>query len=305
MKKYHFSSLTEYHKALGFPLPEHPLLSFIQAKSSDKAGGILDCRNDDQITISTDFYAISNKRIISGEIVYGRTKYDCQNGTMIFTAPRQELRTQKIKVESEARMITFHEDYIRGHAIQDQIKKYQFFNYAVNEALHLSPKEERQMQGLFDAIEAEYHDNQDEFTKELILDLLSTLLRYANRYYHRQFLARKESENALYEKFKYELSCCFETGHGDIGIPTVEELAQKLHVTPRYLSDALKVETGKTTKEWIHLELINAAKDLLLASDQPIDQIAYELGFEYPNYFARLFKKKVGLTPTQYRNQLH
>lgn len=304
MTKLHFSSITEYHEALGLPAPEHPMLS-VAYVSSAKAGAVLSCQDtSDDLTISTDFYAISIKRIISGEILYGRTKYDCRNGTMIFTAPQQEISTKGVKVESEGRFIMFHEDYVRGYAIQEQLKKCHFFAYAVHEALHLSPKEEKQIIGLFDAIEMEYHNNQDEFTKELILDLITTLLRYSNRYYHRQFLARKESQSSLYERFKQELETALSSGPDqDIVIPSVEELAAKLHVTARYLSDALKVETGKTAKEWIHLQLIDAAKDLLLASDVSVAEVAYQLGFEYPNYFARLFKKKVGQTPTQYRNQ--
>ncbi|WP_375753872.1 helix-turn-helix domain-containing protein [Vibrio sp. HN007] len=305
MKKYHFSSLTEHHEALGFPKPEHPLLSVVHISSKDK-GGVLACKKDDDIVVSTDFYSISIKRIISGEVFYGRTKYDCNNGTMIFTAPQQELRTKGIKVQSEGRLIMFHEDYVRGHPIQEQIKKYHFFSYAINEALHLSPKEEKQITDLFDAIETEYHNNQDEFTKELILDLVTTLLRYSNRYYHRQFLMRKESQNSLFERFRKELEDSLNVKPGtDPVIPSVEELANSLHVTARYLSDALKVETGKTAKDWIHLELIDSAKDLLLSSNVSVSEVAYRLGFEYPNYFARLFKKKVGLTPSQYRNQIH
>ena len=304
MKKYHFSSIAEHHRALGLPAPEHPLLSVVHI-SSDGPGGILSCQNDGDVVVSTDFYAISIKEIISGEVVYGRTQYDCRNGTMIFTAPDQEISTRGVQVKSEGRLIVFHRDYIRGHALGEQVRKYHFFDYAIHEALHLSPKEEKQITGLFDAIESEYHNNQDEFTKELILDLLTTLLRYANRYYHRQFLTRKESQSSIYERFKRELAKMLSAEGQEPVIPTVEELAGRLHVTSRYLSDALKAETGKTALEWVHLELIEAAKNLLLASDASIAEVAYRLGFEYPNYFARLFKKKVGLTPTQYRQGLH
>lgn len=303
MKKYHFTSITEHNKAFGLPPPEHPLISIVHVKSNIQ-NDIIDCQQD--VSISNEFYTISIKKIIAGEVFYGRTKYDCQNGTMIFTAPGQEITTKGVKVESEGRIIIIHQDYIRGFSLQEQIKKYHFFNYALHEALHLSPSEEKQIKSLFDAIEREYHNNKDEFTKELILDLISALFRYANRYYHRQFLLRKESKSSIQDRFKKELGRKLTKDlNGDLHIPSVEDIAKNLNVTPRYLSDALKVETGKTAKEWIHIELLEAAKDLLLSSDATIAEVAYTLGFEYPNYFARLFKKKVGITPTQYRNQVH
>ena len=301
MTKFHFNTIAEHNEALGLAKPEHPLICVAHVRS-EQIGAPIECHDD--ITLSSDFYSISLKKIIAGEIFYGRTKYDCQDGTLIFTAPNQEISTKGVKVESEGRIILIHQDYIRGLPIQEQIRKYHFFNYSVHEALHMSPKEETQIKDLFDSIEGEYHNNQDEFTKELIIDLISTLLRYANRYYHRQFLTRKEAESTLFEKFKTELDTMRHSSKSDdLIMPEIEDIAEKLHVTPRYLSDALKVETGKTAKEWIHLELLDAAKELLLASDATVSEIAYKLGFEYPNYFARLFKKKIGMTPTEYRNQ--
>jgi len=163
MKKYHYASIADYNKAQGFPPPEQPLLCV--SRVSAKQGSSLACTSDEELVISTDFYSISIKQIIAGEIFYGRTKYDCRNGTMIFTAPEQELRIRGVKVKADGRFIQFHRDYIRGHPIQAQIKNYHFFDYAIHEALHLSPKEEQQIAGLFDAIEAEYHNNQDEFTR--------------------------------------------------------------------------------------------------------------------------------------------
>lgn len=301
MEKCHFTNIAEHNEALGLAPPEHPLICVAHTKSKRDR---IPIKCDDDIVLSSDFYSISLKRIISGEIFYGRTKYDSQEGTLIFTAPNQEISTKGIKVASEGRVILIHQDYLRGFPLHAQIKKYHFFSYAVHEALHMSPKEEAQIKGLFDAIECEYKNNQDEFTKELIIDLISTLLRFSNRYYHRQFLTRKEAESALFEKFKQELGIMLHrSSHGSLVIPEIEDIAEKLHVTPRYLSDALKVETGKTAKEWIHLELLDAAKELLLASNASVSEIAYKLGFTYPNYFARLFKKKVGMTPTEYRNQ--
>ncbi len=301
-KKIHFSDLTEYHKLMGLQAPEHPLFSVVSMSSQEVE---VSCADLD-ITLSSDFYSISFKHITSGEIHYGRTKYDCKNGTMIFTAPKQEVRVVGLEVKSTGRNIIFHEDFIRESSIKSEIDKYSYFSYAVNEALHLSPKEEKMIAGLFDQIEQEYTNNHDAFSKELILSQLDTLLKYANRFYHRQFLHRKESDSLVRDAFIEILERDFMAADKDYKtIPTIEQLADIMGMTPRYLSDALKVETGKTAIENLHLYLVDKAKDLLLQSDATVASVAYELGFEYPQYFARLFKKKVGLTPTEYREKLH
>ncbi len=301
--KIHFNDLIEYHKFMGLDAPEHPLFSVVSissAESKDTSCSSLD------LTLSSDFYSISLKHITSGEIFYGRTKYDCKNGTMIFMAPNQEIRIAGIQIESTGRSILFHEDFIRGHAIKDEIKKYHYFSYAANEALHLSPKEERMMESLINQIEVEYQNNQDEFSKELILSQLDTLLKYANRYYQRQFLHRKENSSDLLDKFIDEVeSFITENKLEEKTIPTIEDIASTMAMTPRYLSDALKAETGKTAMENLHLHMIDKAKDMLMASNASVAEVAYDLGFEYPQYFARLFKKKTGMTPTEYRKSYH
>ncbi|MCZ2721018.1 helix-turn-helix transcriptional regulator [Marinomonas sp. 15G1-11] len=199
-------------------------------------------------------------------------------------------------------MILFHEDYLRGHELQSQLKKCRFFDYAVNEALHLSPKEQQLICRIFDSIEAEYHSSYDALSREIMLSQMSTLLRYAERFYRRQFLVRKEFHSSIYESFNNLLyqymyvSDVYRT-------PSISDIAQQLNMTPRYLTDALKVETGKSAKEWIQLALVDKAKNLLLSSNDSVATVAYSLGFEYPQYFSRLFKNKVGITPTEYRKQ--
>lgn len=300
----HFDNLTAYLEFLGQPAPEHPLFAVINFSSQDNEA-VSRC-NDEGMVFSSDFYSISLKHIISGEIFYGRTKYDCQSGTMLFTAPNQEISTRGVTVKSTGRSLLFHEDFIRRSAIKEEIKKYHFFSYAINEALHLSPKEESMMMGLFDQIEQEYLNNHDAFSKELILSQLSTLLKYANRFYHRQFLHRLENTSTIFDRFSNELEKIYEAQ--DIhskAVPTIEEMADRMNMTPRYLSDALKAETGKTAIENLHLYLIEQAKDMLLKPELSVATVAYNLGFEYPQYFARLFKKKVGVTPTEYRKQFN
>lgn len=294
MKRVHFDNISDYHEYLGLPAPEHPLIS-ITTVSSDAT-----CINED-IELSTNFYGISLKHITEGEIHYGRTKYDFANGSLICTAPRQKVRVTNLNIKADARTILIHEDFLRGTNIQKTIDAANYFSYAVNEALHLSPREEMLVKGIIDTLEQEYVQNHDAFSKDIMVSQLTTLLSYTERFYQRQFQLRMESPiSSLHEKFLTQLKA-LPSDH----IPTVEEIADKLHMTPRYLSDGLKVETGKTALENIHVYQIERAKNMLLGSNDSVATIAYSLGFEYPQYFARLFKKKVGQTPTQYRNQVH
>lgn len=302
MNTHHFSDLAEFNQFFGMPAPEHPLLSVVSTETSvDEPTA--SCF-DELITASSDFYTISFKKIISGEILYGRTKYDFKHGSMIFTAPRQQIVLDGVTVASKSRHISFHEDFIKGHDIRHRIKNYGFFSYTVNEALHLSPKEERLIGSILDNIETEYHNNPDEFSKEIILSQLDTLLRYANRFYKRQFLHRQEMFGDVVSQFERALSTYFESGAFEMqGTPRVEEIAKALNMSARYLSDSLKAETGKTAIEHIHLYLIDEAKNLLLEPKITVSEIAYKLGFDNPKYFSRLFKKKVGVTPSAYREQ--
>lgn len=265
----------------------------------------LPCPKESSPPITNDCYSISLKKIIKGHLSYGRTKYDFTNGALIFIAPRQVLQwDSSIVFEQKGFSINFHEDFIKGTELAQQIKKYGFFSYSANEALHLSPKEERQIESIVKNIEIEYHNNQDEFSKDIIISQLSTLLKYANRFYERQFLNRKELSNDLLAQFIQHLGAYFESGQlEERGIPSIEHLADKMSVSQRYLSDTLKKETGKTTTEHLQLYLIDEAKNILLKPNKTISEVAYELGFEYPQYFSRLFKKKEGLSPSQYRER--
>ncbi|GAB5425609.1 MAG: hypothetical protein Crog4KO_27560 [Crocinitomicaceae bacterium] len=217
-------------------------------------------------------------------------------------SPRQVLHWDSRAVfEQKGFSINFHEDFVKGTELAQQIKKYGFFSYSANEALHLSPNEEKQMEAIVENIVIEYHNNQDAFSKDIIISHLSTLLKYANRFYERQFLNRREISVGLLVQFNQRLNEYYQSGQlRENGLPTIEEIAKSLSVTQRYLSDTLKKETGKTTTEHIQLFLINEAKDLLLAPNASISETAYQLGFEYPQYFSRLFKKKVGVTPKEF-----
>lgn len=301
MKTQHFKTLSSYFDYLELPRPEHPMLSVLYASDTE----YLPCPKESSPPIMCDCYSISLKKIIKGQLNYGRTKYDFTNGALIFMAPRQVMQwDSSVVFDQQGFSINFHEDFVKGTELANQIKKYGFFGYSVNEALHLSPKEESRLESIVQNIEAEYQNNQDAFSKDIIISQLSTLLKYANRFYERQFLNRKELTYNLLEQFNDQLDVYFESGLLQVnGIPKINSIADKMSVSQRYLSDTLKKETGKTTTEHIQLYLIGQAKNSLLNPSKSISEVAYELGFEYPQYFSRLFKKKEGLSPSEYRER--
>lgn len=297
----HFKTLSAYFNYIELPRPEHPMLSVL----SGKGNSFLPCPKASSPPITNDCYSISLKKIVKGNLNYGRTKYDFTNGALIFIAPRQVMQWDSTAVfEQKGFSINFHEDFLKGTELAHQIKKYGFFSYSANEALHLSPKEEKQIESIVENIEIEYQNNQDKFSKEIIISQLSTLLKYANRFYERQFLNRKELSNNLLEQFNKQLDRYFESGQlQKKGIPSIDQIAEKMSVSQRYLSDTLKKETGKTTTEHLQLYLIDEAKNILLNPNKSISGVAYELGFEYPQYFSRLFKKKEGISPSEFRKK--
>jgi AraC-like DNA-binding protein len=291
----HLKTLTEIHQQYGFPPPEHPLFSLIKCDCSCIKTGI---------EHTSEFYVIGFKKFKSGTMLYGKTKYDHDRGSMSFIKPGQFVGMRNVEMEEAAFIISVHEDYLLGHPLHKEIKKYGYFDYEVNEALHLSPKEEKIIWELFFKMETEYHNNQDEYSKGIILGHLDSILRYAQRFYKRQFINRTEMSGTVITKFSAALQQYADKGLlNENGLPTVKKMASELHVSSRYLSDMLKQETGKTALEHIHLFLVNAAKNLLVGSDNTIAETAYQLGFENPPYFSRLFKKEVGLSPNEYREK--
>lgn len=301
MQILHFKNIEDLHRHFGVEKPENSLFSILH-KATEVEESCVSTPLEQAISITNDFYSVSLKNIVAGELSYGRTKYDTSNGTMLFTAPGQTLIFKDLVVSNESYSIYIHKDYIRGHDIYDKLKRYSFFNYHVNEALHLTPREEETIKAIFKTIKTEYHNNQDSYSKEIIISQLETLLKYSDRFYNRQFLNRKELSSALIDKLDKQLRLYAEMGSlQSDGIPSIDFLSKQLKLSTRYLSDTLKKETGKTTTEHIQLFLIDMAKNRLLEPNTSVSQIAYELGFEYPQYFSRLFKKKVGMSPSEYR----
>ncbi len=296
----HFKSISHYLEYINAPKSEHPLLSVLTIDDE-----FIRFLRDSSEPITNDFYSISFKKVISGSLMYGRTQYDFSNGAMVFMSPRQILQwDENTEMEQKGFIITFHEDFIRGTSLSTTIKNYGFFSYATSEALHLSPKEEQLIQSIFETIETEYHNNQDQFSKDIIISQLETLLKFSDRFYNRQFINRKEVSSILLDKFKTELRAFFNDNQLS-GIPNIESIADKLLVSQRYLSDTLKKETGKSAKEHINLFIIEKAKDKLIGTSESISQIAYDLGFEYPQHFSKMFKKQTGKSPKAYRGHLN
>ena len=282
---------------MGGPAPENPLLGLIQ----------FDCSSDilKNKEVSYDFYTICLKKVESGEFWYGKTKYDSDKGFMYFFKPKQKFTIHDVVIKEPGFTIYLHEDFLIGHPLFNEIKKYSFFDYEINEALHLSPREKEIMWSLFRKMETEYYNNPDEFSKSIILSHLDSMLKYAQRFYKRQFIDRKQLSGVTVTKFNELLNTYFENGKAEgNGLPTVSNFASELNLSSKYLSDLLKQETGKTAVDLIHLYVISEAKNLLVEGEKSVSEIAYQLGFENPPYFSRLFKKEVGISPKDFKNQI-
>ncbi|HUI30229.1 MAG TPA: helix-turn-helix transcriptional regulator [Candidatus Acidoferrales bacterium] len=293
----HFKTISDLDQAEGFPPPENPLFSLNVLEGPNNLK-----RN---IEFTCDCYIVCFKKVKAGELWYGKTKYDHDKGLMFFTRPRQLIVARGLQYAEKGFVLHFHEDFLTGHPLFSEIKKYNFFDYEIHEALHLSPREKEIMWSLFHKMETEYHNNPDEFSKSIILSHLDSMLKYAQRFYKRQFIDRRQLSGATVTKFNECLNAYFEKGEVvEKGLPTVNFMASQLHLSPKYLSDLLKQETGKTALELIHLYMISEAKNMLVAGDQSISEVAYRLGFENPPYFSRLFKKEVGVSPKEYKDQL-
>ncbi len=293
----HFKTIGELDQAEGFPPPENPLFSLNPLTNSNHLK-----RN---LEFTCDCYIICFKKVEASELWYRKTKYDHDTGLMFFTKPNQILSALGLQLKEKGFAIHLHEDFLMGHPLFNEVKRYNFFDYEIHEALHLSPREKKIMWSLYHKMETEYHNNPDEFSKSIILSHVDSMLKYAQRFYKRQFIDRKQLSGVTVTRFNERLNAYFEEGEaGEKGLPTVNHMASQLHLSPKYLTDLLKQETGKTALELIHLYVISEAKNMLVAGEKSISEIAYQLGFENPPYFSRLFRKEVGVSPKDYKTQL-
>ncbi len=289
-------TISQLHEIAGMGKPKHPLVTIIDYSKVNESDG------PDSASFILSFYSVNYKTNCG--FIYGREKFDHGEGTLICMAPDQVIHYHReVEVrETEGWGLYFHPDFIRGTSLEKKMKDYTFFNYGENEALHLSEDEKNTLLGIIRQIEAEYHTNIDHHSRDLMVSNIELLLNYCKRFYGRQFLTRTHRNRDIIARFEDFLISCITSGKlRTSGIPSVKLCAERMNLTPNYFSDLLKSETGKNTQEHIHYHLLEKAKDMLIGSDSTVNEIAYELGFEYPQYFSRLFRSKVGVTPTRYR----
>ncbi len=277
----------------------HPLVEVVDFSKIDE-------HIDEDTRITCDFYMVMFKNYCANKVRYGRKSYDFEDGSLLCTAPGQLITMDK-EIEDRKDMmgwgLFFHPDLIRGTSLGARMKDYSFFSYETNEALHLSEKEKQVLYEIVHKIDAELAENIDRHSQTLITSNIELLLNYCTRYYDRQFITRKTTNQDILSKIEGVLSNYFQSAdNSEKGLPTVKYLAEQVYLSPNYLSDLLKRETGMNAKDRIHYYLIEEAKNLLLNTDKTVGELAFDLGFEYPQYFSRLFKSKTGMTPVEYRS---
>jgi len=294
-----FASLSDAHRVFGFPKPLHPLISLINDASErlevTKPGG----------PHVLGFYKISYRPRFSGKLKYGQDYYDFDEGGLLFAAPGQIVggnNGDEDVAGCSVVSLLIHPDFFLNYPLAKKIKQYGFFSYSANEALHLSEKEKATILSIFKIIEEELNSRIDDFSQDVIISQIELLLNYANRFYKRQFITRKAVSNTLLQKLEEVLDEYFNNERSlTQGIPTVQYLSDNLNISPSYLSDMLRSLTGQNAQQHIHQKLIEKAKEKLSTTSLSVSEVAYELGFEHPQSFSKLFKVKTNLSPLEFR----
>lgn len=296
---YRIKSIPEVHQMFGLEKSKHPLITIIRKWPQID----FDFGN---VKLTSDFYLLSMKGKMKGTTFkYGKNTYDFDDGTLVFLAPNQvaSFADPIEELDDSGWTILFHPDLIRKSGLGETIKSYSFFNYETNEALHLSDKEKQSLFELVKKIDLELNQNIDKHSQDIIIQNLESILKYSNRYYDRQFYTRTNLNKDFVSKFEQYLQNYFSSSElSEMGIPTIKQCGEAMNMSGPYLSDLLKIETGSSAKDHIHSFLIEKAKTTLLNSSFSISEIAFSLGFEYPQHFSKLFKVKVGVSPSEYRN---
>jgi AraC-like DNA-binding protein len=295
----HLQTITDLHRLFNLGISYNPLVTVLDfSKVTEQV--------EQNSKITTDFYSIMFKNYCKNHIKYGRKEIDFQDGNLICISPNQTIEIDSEIEEREDKMgwgLFFHPDLIRSTTLNEKIRSYSFFNYEASEALHLSDKEKNILFECIQKIEQELQENIDIHSLQIIVSTIELLLSYCQRFYGRQMITRSQTNKSIVSQIENILTQYFSgIKINELGLPTVKYLADKVNLSPSYLSDLLKKETGKNAQEHIHFYLIEEAKNLLINSEKNINEIAYNLGFEYPQYFNKLFKKKIGKTPMEYRN---
>jgi AraC family transcriptional activator of pobA len=299
---YKFNSLSEAHRILGLPQPKHPLISLINNAENPVE------MNGQPNSHILNFYKISYKPRLSGRLKYGQNYYDFDEGGLLFASPNQIIGHVEDLSANVCSMYTLliHPDFLLSYPIARKIKTYGFFSYSTNEALHLSEKEKTTIIAVFKIIEEELNSRIDDFSQDVIVSQIELLLNYSNRFYKRQFITRKEHNSDLLQKLEELLEGYFSDENPVIkGLPTVQYLSEKLNMSPSYLSDLLRSLTGQNAQQHIHQKLIEKAKEKLSGTKLSVSEVAYNLGFEHPQSFNKLFKAKTRLSPLAFRRSFN
>lgn len=293
---YKVETIYELHEISGFKKPHHPLITVIDYSTVDIS------RGPKSGSFCCGFYSVNYKSNCT--FSYGRQPFDHKEGSLLCTAPGQIItyHEQDNNIATEGVGLFFHPELLRRSELGNKINDYGFFKYSENEALHLSDGEKNTLFALIKQIEQEYNTNIDGFSHKIIISNIELLLNYCQRFYNRQFLTRTNYNKDIIAAFEnFIVDYINSTKIKEHGLPTVNFCAEAMHLSPNYFSDLLRTETGKNAQEHIHYFILEKAKDLLLGSTLNVNEIAFELGFEYPQNFSKLFKKKMGVSPLQYR----
>ncbi len=300
MQVQRIKTISEYHRIRGLPNPHHPLISLFNYE---------DIKNTYEVSFVFDFYSLALKRNLNAKMKYGQQQYDFDEGVMAFISPGQVLRIELAKdaqVKPSGWILLVHPDFLWNTPLAKRMRGYEFFDYSVHEALHLSDKEETIIEGILQNIGSENSANIDKFSQDIIIAQLELLLNYADRFYHRQFLTRKISSHEILNKLEDYLNNYFSDDENiGKGLPTVHLIAEHLNVSPNYLGSLLKVLTGQSTQQHIHDKLIEKAKEKLSTTNLSVGEIAYQLGFEHSQSFSKLFKSKTNFSPLEFRQSFN
>jgi len=292
---YTFDTVAQYN-AFNNHETLHPLVSIIDFSKAER-------RTGSRMTFG--LYCIFLKEVHCGDLKYGCNYYDYQEGTLVFLSPGQviDVANKTDLYQPLGHGLVFHPDLIKGTSLAKSLNEYSFFNYNTNEALHLSEKERKIVFDCFSKIEYELQQSVDKHSKKLIASNIELFLNYCERFYDRQFITRETVNKGVLERFEEQLNGYFDSdAPTELGIPTVALFADRLNLSANYFGDLIKKETGKTAQEYIQNKLIDLAKEKIFDTSKTINEIAFELGFKYPQHFSRLFKNRVGFTPNEYRN---
>lgn len=286
----------------GLPKPEHPLVSLVDYSLVEYQ------TSEKEISWVQNFYSVGLKRNIQGKFRYGQQQYDFDEGLMSFVAPGQvvHLRVEQPKVKPTGILLFIHPEFLWNTPLAKDIKQYEFFGYSVNEALFMSEKEETIITELMQNIQREYHNNIDKFSHSIIIAQIQLLLNYCERFYQRQFITRKKSSHQVLERLEKILDDWFSSEDLiEKGLPTAQQIAELLNISPNYLGSLLKALTGQSTQHHIHDKLIEKAKEKLSTTKLSVSEIAYQLGFEHSQSFNKLFKSKTNVSPLEFRHSFN